>query len=372
MDMKNNKIIIILALIFFIASCSKETEDLIKTTDMGTEFFISGSFTSLDFEATMEIENQQKNLNSLNVTALGGVKADGETEFDPPVADLGSIPISDGVGSITLTPADLGVEMDTIGAYSSYQFDGSYNGSAITRFYDLHVDDPITVEDPGVTHRNDTTFYFVFAIEPVSSTVETVTVQTKTSSLADYADLPGAFNAVDSIPIVGTDYAVGDTLFVNVIGTVGFKTASTESEVVIGPITVTFVESFKLDSEPGKAWDFLDIVYVDAGTAGESADIEFTGSYEANGLIVGFVSNQNAEFVMGTSEDYVAADSLTIANVDYSSAVTMNDDVTGGEVYYFRTNRGGGDYYYGIMKIMSVDKPQGVLEDSVIEYEYKY
>lgn len=369
MDMKNNKLIIILALIFFISTSCEKAEHEINTTDLGTEFFISGSYTSLDSEATLEIENQQKNLSVLNVTALGGIEADGETEFDPPVADLGEITISGGAGSITISDTDLG--MTEIGASASFQFDGSNNGKSITRFYDLHVDDPISVEDPGVTHRSDTVYTFEWAIEPVSATVETVTVQTKTSSLDDYVDLPGPFEALDHIEIVGTDYAVGDTLFVNVIGTVGSKTASLESEVMIGPISLSNVESFKLDSEPGKAWDFVDMVYVDAGTSGASADIEFTGSYTDEGLIVGFVANQNAEFVMGTSADYDAADTLTVVNVDYSNAMTMNDNVSGGEIYFYRTKRGN-DYYYGIMKIMAVDKPQGVLEDSVIEFEYKF
>lgn len=359
----------ILSLIFFIVSCEKENE--IEYTELGTEFFISGDYTSLDSEVTFAIENQQKNLSQIVVTALGGVQNDeDETEFPPPVPDLGSITLTAGEGSLTVSDTDLG--MTIIDWTADFQFDASYNGKAIQRFYNLAVADPISVEDPGVTIRNDTVYYFTFAIEPASATVETVTVQTKVGALADYSPpLAGPFNAVDSIAITGTDYSFGDTLFVNVIGTVGSKTAETETGLAIGALSVSNMESFELDATPDQAFDFIAADFV-ASSAGESADIEFTGSYGTNGLIVGFVSNQNAEFVPGTSADYEAADSLTLINKDFTGSITFDDNVSEGNVYYFRTKRTGGDWFIGIMKIATLDKPQGILEDSYMEIEYKH
>jgi hypothetical protein len=368
MDMKNNKLVIILALIFFITACDKD-EAVIDTIDLGTEFFISGSYTSLDDVATFEIDNPKSNLSSIVVTALGGTEADGETDWDPPVVDLGTITVSGGMGSLTVTSAELG--MTEVGATGSFQFASSYNGKNITRFFDLEVDNPISTHDPGVQHRNDTIYYFTFEIEPVSATVETVTVQTKLGELGTYVDLPGPFNAVDSIPVDGYLYNVGDTLFVNVIGTNGAKVAETETPVIILPVMLTGHASFKLNSAPDNAYDLVAGVYVDAATVGEEADIEFVGAYTTNGLEIGFASYQNAEFVPGTEADFIEADSLTVLNVNYNNAITMNGNVSAGEVYFYRTNRGATEYF-GVMKITKVDKPQGILEDSVIEFEYRY
>jgi len=142
--------------------------------------------------------------------------------------------------------------------------------------------------------------------------------------------------------------------------------------VVILPVMLTGHASFKLNSEPNRAYDFVDGVYVDASTAGESADIEFVGAYTNNGVEVGFASYQNAEFVPGTEADFVEADSLTVLNVNYNNAITMNENVSEGEVYFFRTQRGSEPFFFGVMKLTKVDKPQGILEDSVIEIEYRY
>lgn len=368
MNMKNYKLYMILSLIFFIVSCEKENK--IEFTELGTEFFISGDYTSLDGIVTFTIENQQKNLSQVVVTALGGLEDDEETEFEAPKPDLGTISITAGEGSLTVTDAELG--MTIIDWTADFQFDASYDGKAITRFYNLAVADPISVEDPGVTHRNDTTYHFTFAIEPASASVDNVVVQSKVGALGTYIDFPGPFNAEDSIPIIGTDYSIGDTLFVNVIGSSGTKTAETETELVIGALSVSNSEMFELDATPDQAFDFIAADYVVTSTAGESADIEFTGSYGNNGLIVGFVSNQNAQFVPGTSSDYDAADSLTLINMDFTGAITFDNNVSEGNVYYFRTKRGSGDWFIGIMKIATLDKPQGILEDSYMEIEYKH
>jgi hypothetical protein len=260
--------------------------------------------------------------------------------------------------------------MTEIGWRSDFQFDASYDGKAIQRFYTLIVDDPISVEDPGVTIRNDTVYHFTFAIEPASANVETVTVQTKVSTQGTYVTLPGPFNAEDSIAITGSNYFVGDTLFVKVTGTVGSKTAETETGLAIGALSVSNMESFKLDNTADQAFDFMEAVFVSQSE--ESADIQFTASYATNGLIVGFMTDKNAQFVPGTSMDYDAADSLSLINKDFSGAITFDDNVAEENVYYFRTKRGTGAWFIGIMKITTLDKPQGVLEDSYMEIEYKY
>jgi hypothetical protein len=369
--MKKIKYYLILSLIFFIASCQKDNE--IEFTELGTEFLISGSYTSLDNEVTILIENQQKNLSEIKLTHLGGLTTNLDADDNPiPFSSdyTATIPISNGAGELSIPDDDLG--MTEIGWSADFQLDATYDGKAIQRFYTLTVDDPISVDVPEIKHRTET-LYFKFAIAPTSATVENVTVQSKVSALGTYTSLPGPFNAEDSIPINGADYNIDDTLFVNIIGTVGTKTASTETEIIIlSDITFDNLDSFILNDTADQAFDFISTDFVTATSGGENADIELTASYTLNGLIIGFISNQNAEFVAGTDLDYEYADSLAIVTTDFSAAIKFNDNVSGDEVYIFRTKRGSDPYFYGIMKLIKVDKPQGVLEDSYIEIEYKY
>ena len=131
-------------------------------------------------------------------------------------------------------------------------------------------------------------------------------------------------------------------------------------------------ESFTLNMMDKFAYDFIHMEVVDT-TAGVNVDMKITGEYPSSGPAkIGFKVMNNAEFVMGTSADFANADTLTIYNMDFSNPVMMNDNVAGGEVYFFRTKRSDTDWFYGVLKITAVEKPQGVLEDSYMEIEFKY
>jgi len=368
--MKNIKLIILSTLIIFIAACEKE--DLIKTNDLGTEFFISGSYTTLDGMAIISVENQQKNLSSIQVTALGGVAADDdETEIPAPVENLGAISVSDGAGAMTIMDNDLGLDGQPVGSTMDYELSSSYSGKSITRYFTLSLDNPISVDVPMVTHRSDTTFTFEYAVEPANATVTTVTLQSKVGELGTYSPISGDWGAEGSFQIKGSDYNVDDTLFVKVMASSDAgKTVSEETAVPINTVMVEGLESFTLNMNDKMAYDLINMENVESTSA--NADMVFTGEYQpGTNPKVGFMSN-NAEFVMGTSTDYANADVVTISNMDFTGAVMMDDDVMEGDVYFFRTKHGSGDWFYGIMKVTMVDKPQGVLEDSYIEIEFKY
>jgi hypothetical protein len=374
--MKKNIIYILMSFLFLTFSCTKE-DNGIKTYDLGTEFFIDFSgYTSLDSEATFTITNQQKNLSEVKITNTGGLTTEEDENGDLIPFDSnysGTIAIgSDGTGSITVTDADLG--MTKVGWTADFQFDSKFDSKSIVRYQTVEVEDPITINDPGVTHRADTTFYITFAVEPVTATVDNVSVQWKTSSLADYSDVAGTFEAVDSVAVAGADYAVGDTIFVKVTGTAGTKTQSKVAEIVVNPYSFLNEAAFMLDTTTNQAYDLIENRYVESTSEfGDSADIQFVASYPLIGgpVEVGFESNNNAEFIMGTADDYDYGDVNVVETADFSSAVTVVSDVKDGDVFMYRTKRGSGDYVYGIMKV-AVFKPQGVLEDSYLEISYKY
>ena len=164
---------------------------------------------------------------------------------------------------------------------------------------------------------------------------------------------------------------MGDTLFINIIGNVGTKSTSVESQIVIAPASFKSLNTFVLDTTTNLAVDLIKNKVVDASAGGESADIEFVASYTLNGLEIGFESKQNAEFVLSTNTIYNMADSVSIPETDFSAAIVSVPNAQEGDVYIYRTMRGTDDYSFGIFKVITVDKPQGILEDSYIEIEVK-
>ncbi len=362
--MKKIQLFLLISLSFLMASCQKD--NMLQTYDLGSEFLISASgYTSLDNQAVISINNISKNLSAIKITNLGGTLAN-DSAFVSSYS--GSIAIAnDGTGSITLSDSNLGVT--TIGSSVNFQFDATFNGKPFTRYYTLTVTDPISVTVPAITHRADTTYYFHFVIAPATATVSSVKVQTKVSANGTYVNVPGTFNAQDSIPIKGSDYNIGDTLYVNVIGTAGSKTAHTETAVVIGANSYTNVSSFTLGSKLNSAFDLVGDSAI--STPNVSADLELTGSYTTSGILLGFTSPNSTLFVKGASSDYTNADKVLISATDFSSAITANNNVSVGDVYIFKTMRGS-KAYYGVMKITDIEKPQGVLADSYITIEYKH
>jgi|GEM_PF-2824691 len=370
--MKNKIFYILLSFIFIAVACQEE--DDYEPYNLGTEFYItSTNYTSLDDQVVIEIDNPLQNLTEVAVTHLGGMTVE-EESFDPPNADLGNIALNAGEGAITLTDAQLG--MTTIGWTANFQFDAEYEGTPFSRTHSISVDDPISVEDPHIKHRSDTVYHFKFAIEPASATVDGVTVETKVSVLGTYTELAEPFNAVDSIPFTGSDYTIGtDTIFVRVTGTAGSKTETTETTLLVEANSYENTESFVLDSSTvsTKAYDLIESRYVMVSEAGDSADIQLTIQTETGGYIMGFEPNNNLEFVIGTATDYTNADIVDVEeNTDFSTPLTSVNEAEEGDVFIFRTRRGTEDYMYGVMQVVAVNKPQGVLDDSSIEIEYKF
>ena len=363
---------VVVAFALFMTACQEEEANKVDFYNLGTEFFTStDGLTSLDNSATVTIDNQQKNLSSLSVTLLNNSDQDGNVLSDTQ-KDLGTIDLTDGSGSITLTTAQLGISK--IDYSASLQFSGSYNGKNITRYQTITVADPISIEVPDVTHRTDTVFHVVFSVEPVTETVDNVTVETKVGTTGTYMAMAGPFNPSDSIEVKGTDYNVGDTLFVKVTGTAGSNTASSVAKVPIAPYSFSNVETFSLDTTSNQAYDLMAARLVNTTTAGDSADVQFTAAYPILGgpVEVGFNALNNAELLPGTADDYKNADIAAIEAMDFSGAMTSVPNAAADDVYIFRTKRGTGDYMYGVMKVTAVNKPQGVLEDSSIDIEYKY
>ncbi len=366
--MKKN-IIYILLLVFFGFSCGTKDAD-VEFYNLGTEMYLStDGMTSLDVEAAISVDNPLKNLSAVDVSHIEVVDPNDST-IAPPSTDLGTITMSDGAGSITLTEAQLGIsEQDWT---ANLMLNAVIDGKEINRPVSISVDNPFSTEDPGITYRDDTSFYFKWSVEPVSATVSSVTIESKVGSEGTYTEIAGTWKAEDSVEFVGSDYVISDTIFVRVTATAGTKTDSEVTELVVSPVSLDAVDEFMLDSTANLAYDLILAIEVDETTAGDSADVVLTSNLITGGFELGIDMPNQAEFVTATSTEYSNADVLVAMSADFSSPITSITNLVGGETYVYRTRRGTGAYSYGYIKVMAVVKPNGVLADSYIEFEHKH
>lgn len=349
-------------------SCTKENE--IEFYDLGTEFYITTSgMTSLDEELVVSIENPLMNLTSIDVINTGVTDADGEDSMDGYTIDLGSISLSDGIGSVTYTGEEMG--LSEIGYTAALTCSSELDGKAIDRSTSITLSSPFTTVDPEIMHY-DKSYYFNYSVEPALATVSAVEIEIKTGSEASYSAIAGSWAATDSILFLGTNYDVNDTIFVKIIATAGTKIDSTVAELVVSPVAFDETDAFTLDSMANLAYDFILAVEVDITTAGDSADIELTSMEVLGGFDFGFELNNNAELIAVSSAEYGYADSIAAVITDFSSAVTSVDELGGGETYVYRTRRGTGTYSYGYLKVVDVVKPGGVFDDSYVEFEIRH
>ena len=366
--MKKNIKFVLIAFVLFAFGCQKgEVTDFYN---LGSEFLLKSKMTSLDNQAVVTVTNLSKNLTSIEVVHTGILDADGEAVV-PTSTALGSISVADGKGTITLTEAQLGVaEIDW---KANLKFNAVFDGKPFSRFLTVTVTDPITITSKDAfAHRSDTTYYFGYDVTTATATVSSVKIEKKVSNAGVYSEIAGTWTSADSIPFKGSDYNIGDTIFVKVTAVAGTKSASTTTEIVVTPYSYQNVKTFKLTTEANKAYDFIKAKFVDTTVAGDSADIQLTSTLILGGFDLGLISNKNAQFVIATSEDYDNADIMNIEATDFSNVITSVSALAGDEVYIYRTRRGiTGTYSYGIIKIVSVVKLGGVLADSYIEIEYK-
>jgi len=348
-------ILLMIAMLALIFSVGCEDEDLYPYTGAAGVEISSDGMTELDSQVTFDITATNAKCTELTVTM--GTTA------------LGTVTLTSGAGTYTVTAADLGIS--AIDDDAELTFTANTEKNPIYT-YTVTVEDPASFDVPDL-YLNDIEDYVYFDVEPVAATVSAVSVETKVGKNGTYAAVAGTFTASDSILVVGSDYSVGDTVYFKVKSEAGTLTSESVITMPVKLYTYTDKATFKLDTTANRAIDLIEMAEIeDLTTAGDTADIEFAYNNISGGYTLGFVSNNNAEFVAATLEDYRIADVLATEAIDFTGAVNTFVDVAVDDVYVFRTNRSGGDYSYGMIKITAVEKPQGVLNDSYIEFETKY
>lgn len=358
MNMKN-KILSLLAILgIFISACEKDYS--VDYYDLGTEFFLSGSKVStLDAQIQVSVNNLPKNLSSLTVYKATSLE------------NLGTVSIADGKGTFLADKTSLG--LDLVGNSVSLIFEGQFDGKSITRSITVKHVSPFSIKLPNLIANKDISKLFL-NISPIFNTITNVDVQTKVGSNGTFTSYSGV-NAKDSIIFDNSNYSTGDTVIFKIVA----ATSTLEDEfldtLIVDAWTFDANKSFSLAYGSTKSYDLIKLRSMDITetSTGDSSDLHITAKYDLTlGLVLGFSAENNAQFVSTTKVFYKEGDVNNSMSVDFSVPVLSYDNVAVDDAFVFRTKRGTDNYSYGLLIVKALNKPQGVKEDSSIDFEVKY
>lgn len=354
-------IISIIALSFmFLIGCDDEKKDFPYNYPDGAGLETSGGvITVLDNELTFNLTVKDPECTKVKVVGVSDtIKG----------VELGNINIESGKGSIKLSSENL--KIAKVGDKSVVQFITNISNSAS---YDREVEIESAfskVIEPEMVHK-DTIYHFGWELKPYEAKVNKITVEKKVGELAAYQKYTTEFKQIDSIPLEAKKYNLLDTIYLRVIAYANTNKTDTLEKKIVVESFADGVEATKVTLKSKveeSVYSFIKKDYVEATS--DMANIQFT-SDNTGDIKIGFKALGNIEFVMSTKEIYDSVGTVALKMANFDTPLTMNDNLKGGEVYSFRIEQAGGDYVYGIMKIIKVDKPQGVLNDSYFTIEFK-
>lgn len=364
-----NKILYIVPFVLLFLSCQKESS--IEFYDLGSEIYPSvNGITTLDLDVTLTVENPLQNLSTVDVEILKSYLKREDSEdsiLTPTVTSLGQLPISGEAGTATYTESQLGISK--LGEATLLKLTASIDGKSFERTYGFKVTSPFSVTLPTLQHR-DTLVHATFSVLPVSETVTGVTIETKVNKAGTYSGITGTFKPEkDSTGFNGKDYEVGDTIYFKVSGSTANETDSYVKKWIVAPYPYKNLATFEIDSN----FLYYDLIFQKnvASDAGVSIDLKYTVTEVLGGYNLGFISENNAEFISVSSKKYADGDIMDAETADFSSAVKSATNLKPGDSFIFRTKRGAGAYTYGYMQVTDVSKPNAVISESKLYFEMK-
>ena len=337
--------IILLTSILVFFACEEDDEKFIEAAGVAV---VTDGATELDNEVILSITANNPMCTQIEVTGDA----------------TGSVTLTNGKGSLTLSTAALGIaDADD---EASLTFTANTERNPVV-FLSITMKDPISITGIDELLHNSKVKKVFYEVSPVAATVSNVIIATKVTKAATYVDLAGTFDVEkDSISFVGTDYNIGDTVYCRITATAGSLTSEKETSFVVGISTFANSADAAIDFTDA-GFDFVDVATVDAGT--DTTDIEILASG------VGFESTNGTEFVVSDSTMYADADVVLVkAAFDAGTSVSSVDPVAKDAVYIYKTTRPGDDgdiEYYGILKVNKLILTSADANDG-FEFSYKY
>ncbi len=356
--------IAILALIFAVG-CTEDEEKYPFQESAGLHVSSDG-MTELDGSVTLSLSATNLKTTEVAITLDG--------------ADVTTVPLTEGAGSVTLTRAQLGLEEGVEGDGVTLTLTSNIESKPF-QYYSVEIGNPWSFTPPAKTIYEDATAaqYFYYEVETVTDDISDITV-TRAINDGDPVELGGTFAETDSIPVIGTDYNPLDTVKISIVATSGDQTSMVKGSVVIMPNNFVNSGSFALDHTTNSGYELV------AGeTVVDTFDIALFWEKEVldstNLDTIGFVGNQGTQFVKVDTAadahlDFYKEGNVVDTKAAFADGTPMDTVtyVTKGEVYIYKATRGTGDDkkdYYGLLQIDEFVTSSAGIKDG-IEFVYKY
>ncbi|MUP38769.1 hypothetical protein [Labilibaculum euxinus] len=278
--------------------------------------------------------------------------------------------------SFTLLRSDLGLNKigDSQRIYVNATVDGKVkemyttismtSASSIKDPFYMDVDDgeDIEVADP-IYELSSVVKNITYKVSPKAATVGNVTAAVKVGEAGTWSNLwSKPYNASDlNIGVKGSDYAKGDTVFVQLVASVGTFRDTVSTSFMVDEYLLGDVAEVKVNvAKPG--YDLIEGSDVDVTSP--TCMIEFTNDFAQ--LNQGITTLNSTGLVLITDENLMEEGNLPLLKAAYDAGTpeTVIDNVTVGDKYIVKTTRASKDYY-GTLKITATNETRVEADDFV-------
>lgn len=337
-------------------------EDDVHTSyiDSVTINLSENKFTVLDSELPTIVDFNAKTLTVTDVVVL----KDG-TKISEGVA-------SDNMYSFTLQRSDL--ELDSIGASARIDFQLTVDGAVKEMYTTIRMGTASSIKAPFYKDGDDEVadpIYelsskvknFTYKVAPKTATLGNVKAEVKVGENGTWSNLwTKSYSASDlNIGVKGSDYAKGDTVFVQLVASVGTFTDKVSTSFIVDEYLLGDVAEGMVNADkPG--YDLIEGEDVDVVSA--TCMIEFTSNFAQ--LYQGITALNSTGLVLITDEDLMEEGNLPLLKAAYDAGTveTVIANVTVGDKYIVKTTRDAKDYY-GTLEITAANDTRVEADDFV-------
>lgn len=336
--MKKTLLIISSAVFLLSTSCEKNTEKGMEVTTHPlyyTATVLGGATVSGGTGSSVK---------TLTFTELDRVIVDLST--DPVITSVNvyssdtevgaTVTISNGEGTLNASVADMGAPAAGNNNYIGFQYE--FDGYKANEAAYVKTVSPWTLTLPALV-ENDESKNVTWKVATANATVSDVTISVKVGATGTPVNYSGQA-LTGTLALIGSDYTLGDKIYVKGTATAGTVTSSLEKTLTIGQWMFNTITSGVEFTTTSGTYDLDDLAFAAGG---------HMSLIHVAGVSLGFAGT-NVEFVVSdqaTMDDNNVND--IIAAFTGGAKVTSVIDIQEDEVYIFKTAADT----YGMFKVIS-------------------
>ena len=260
-----------------------------------------------------------------------------------------TVTLSNGIGKLDAALADMGLEKAGTNKYIGFQYE--FSGYKANETVKLKTDSPWSLTVPDIV-ENSTAVNASWKLAVVNATISDITVAVKVNHNGTPVEYTGQ-TATGDLPLKGSDYSLGDTLYITGTAKAGTLTSVMKKIVVIEKWMFSkMVEGVKFTTTNG-------FYSFDALTFGATGHM---GLIHIPGISLGFTGT-DVQFVASDMATYIDNNvNIIMSAFDSGTKISSVIDIQEDAVYIYKTSTDK----YGIFKI--TEKNGFLISDAAKDY----